>query len=357
MADINTSTGRSHDSFVALTRREGLLFHASGRRMLRGEPCAAPGSPRRLPGKKAHRPPFRIPQGLRDTRKPNPPIDSCMSHASATVAIHKISHRGQRDENQDRVIVLDSPDGDAHLLAVADGLGGHSGGLLAARTVVRTSEECWRDRDVGEGADAFLEKLVRESHAAVRRAGSERNLDPQSTLAALLLEEGKATSVHCGDSRVMQFSDTEFVKRTLDHSMAQLHALRGVISEEEIATHPDQNRLFTSVGGPGAPEVEITRWDLSKGRRFVVCSDGFWEIFPPDEMLDLFASGDPSLELERRVECKLESLERHDNTSAILVEVTRAPRGESLPLRGDPPDAPDSTEPASSPPVVAGHER
>ena len=253
--------------------------------------------------------------------------------------------------------MLGSPDGTAHLLAVADGLGGHSGGLLAARTVARTAEKCWRDRDVQEVATAYLERLVRESHAAVRRVGSERNLDPQSTLAALLLEGGEATSIHCGDSRVMQFSDTELVKRTLDHSMAQLHALRGVISEEEIATHPDQNRLFTSVGGPGAPEVETTRWDLSKGRRFVVCSDGFWEIFPPDEMLDLFAFSDPSLELERRVECKLESLERHDNTSAILVEVTRAPRGESVPSRRDRRGAPDSTEPASSPPVGAGHER
>ena len=244
-----------------------------------------------------------------------------MSHASATVTIYKFSHPGQRDENQDRVIALDSSGGDAHLLAVADGLGGHSGGLLAARTVVDTAKKCWAGRGVDEDADAFLERLVHESHAAVRRAGRERNMDPHSTVAALLLEDGKATSVHCGDSRVMQFSNTELVKRTLDHSIAQLHALRGDISEEDIATHRDQTRLFSSVGGPGTPEPEVNRWNLSKGRRFVVCSDGFWEIFPPEEMLELFAASDLSSELEQRVECKLKGLEHHDNTSAILVEV------------------------------------
>lgn len=264
---------------------------------------------------------FRIPPGLRDTRKPSPPIDSCMSHASATVTIYTFSHPGQRDENQDRVIALDSSGGDAHLLAVADGLGGHSGGLLAARTVVNTAEKCWTGRGVDEEAGVFLERLVHESHAAVRRAGRERSMDPHSTVAALLLEDGKATTVHSGDSRVMQFSNTKLVKRTLDHSMAQLHVLRGDISEEEIATHPDQTRLFSSVGGPGAPEAEINQWDLSKGRRFVVCSDGFWEMFPPEEMLELFAAGDPSSELEQRVECKLKGLEHHDNTSAILVEM------------------------------------
>lgn len=260
-----------------------------------------------------------------------------MSHASATVTIYKFSHPGQRDENQDRVIALGSSGGDAHLLAVADGLGGHSGGLLAARTVVDTAKKCWTERDLDEGSGVLLERLVRESHAAVRRAGRERNLDPHSTVAALLLEDGKATSVHSGDSRVMQFSNTELVKRTLDHSMAQLHALRGEISEEEIATHPDQTRLFSSVGGPGTPEAEVNRWDLSKGRRFVICSDGFWEMFQPEEMIEFFAAGDPSSELEQRVECKLKGLEHHDNTSAILVEV--------------PIQAPVGVEPASDAPA------
>ena len=91
----------------------------------------------------------------------------------------------------------------------------------------------------------------------------------------------------------------------MDHSIAQLHALRGTITDDEIAEHPDQNKLFAQVGGPTAPEAEIKRWDLSEGRWFVLCSDGFWEIFRHDEIVELFMSDDREAELKGRFERKL----------------------------------------------------
>lgn len=281
-----------------------------------------------------------------------------MNLAHAKITTHCFSHIGQRDQNQDRLAVLESPDGGSRLLVVADGLGGHSGGSLAAETVVATAERCWRVRceETAEAApeeaaettsetvslteseacrcgvssrqspEKFLKSLVRECHDAVRRAGREERLDPHSTIAALLLQDGQAISVHAGDSRVMQYSESSFVDRTLDHSVAQLHALRGTITDDEIAEHPDQNKLFAQVGGPVAPEAEIKRWDLSEGRRFVLCSDGFWEIFQHDEIVELFASDDPEAELKGRFERKLRRLEHHDNTTAILAEIP-APHG------------------------------
>ena len=150
-----------------------------------------------------------------------------------------------------------------------------------------------------QSPEEFLKFLVRECHSAVRGAGWEQGLDPHSTIAALLLQDGQAISIHAGDSRVMQYSEKAFVDRTLDHSVAQLHALRGSITDEEIADHPDQNRLFAQVGGPMATEAEIKHWDLDAGRRFVLCSDGFWEIFRHDEIIELFASDDPEAEMQR----------------------------------------------------------
>ena len=248
-----------------------------------------------------------------------------MSFTQAMFSTHAFSHRGQRDENQDRLAVLGSTDDRSRLLVVADGLGGHSGASLAAQTVVATAERCWQCRLPEQGSEAFLKHLVRESHTAVRRAGREQELDPHSTLAALLLQETEAASIHAGDSRVIQFSGQAFIDRTLDHSIAQLHVLRGLIADEDMATHPDQTILFSQVGGPGSPDAEVNHWDLSKGRRFVVCSDGFWEVFPPEEMLELFASNDPESEMRQRFQRKLKHLERHDNTTAILVEVAPPP--------------------------------
>ena len=283
-----------------------------------------------------------------------------MSLAQAKITTHCFSHIGQRDQNQDRLTVLESPHNGSRLLVIADGLGGHTGGSLAAETVVATAERCWRLRSAdtaeataqatpeatsetgpetcqpstssgqsyGQSPEKFLKLFVRECHDAVRHAGREQGLDPHSTIAALLLQDGQAISVHAGDSRVMQYSESSFVDRTLDHSVAQLHALRGTITDDEIAEHPDQNKLFAQVGGPTGPEAEIKRWDLSEGRRFVLCSDGFWEIFRHDEIVELFMSDDPEAELKGRFEHKLSQLKHHDNTTAILAEVMP---GEAIP--------------------------
>ena len=104
--------------------------------------------------------------------------------------------------------------------------------------------------------------------------------------------------------------------------------MRGTITDDEIAEHPDQNKLFAQVGGPTGPEAEIKRWDLSEGRRFVLCSDGFWEIFRHDEIVEMFMSDDPEAELKGRFEHKLRQLKHHDNTTAILAEVMP---GEAIP--------------------------
>lgn len=244
-----------------------------------------------------------------------------MSLEYAKVTTHGFSHIGQRNENQDRFAILDSHDGGSRLLVVADGLGGHTGGLLAAETIVATAESCWRSRDSELPPEGFLELLVRECHRAVRNAGREQGLDAHSTIVALLLQDGQAVSAHAGDSRVMQYSETSFIDRTLDHSVAQLLAFRGTISDDEIAGHPDQNRLFMQVGGHAAPDAEIKRWNIADGRRFVLCSDGFWEMFRHDEIVELFMSDDPEAEMTRRLELELKQLENHDNTTAILAEV------------------------------------
>ncbi len=238
---------------------------------------------------------------------------------------YAFTHVGQRDENQDRLKVLRSPGGDEFLLAVADGLGGHAGGALAAQTVIETVERCWNSRSEDADAESFLRRLIGDCHAAVNRAGAAAGLEPRSTLAALHGRGPQIASVHAGDSRVMQLSGTGLVKRTFDHSLAQLNVLRGVIAEEELATHPDQKKLFAHLGGAEAPDAEYELWDPARGARFVVCSDGFWEIFPPDEILALFAASDPQAAVEGRFAEKLERMKEHDNTTAILAEVA-APR-------------------------------
>lgn len=241
--------------------------------------------------------------------------------ASPSVAVAEFTHIGRRDENQDRLGVFRDPLGKPTLLVVADGLGGHSGGALAAQTVIATAERCWASPDRDPDSETFLNALARECHDAVNQARNTSGLDPRSTLAALLVHEPEIVSIHAGDSRVMQFSSVGLMHRTIDHSVAQLKVMMGSLSEEEQSTHSTQARLFSHVGGESAPDTDIQRWDLADGHRFVVCSDGFWEIFPPAEILEIFDASDRMAELQARFAKKLEHLENQDNTTAILVEI------------------------------------
>ncbi len=114
------------------------------------------------------------------------------------------------------------------------------------------------------------------------------------------------------------------VSRTVDHSIGQLNVLRGKITESELATHPDQKKLFSHLGGESLPDLEFKHWKLTEGRRFVVCSDGFWEVFPPEQVPKLFESADPKREVMSLFSKKLAALNNHDNATAVLVDIRRA---------------------------------
>ncbi len=230
------------------------------------------------------------------------------------------------DENQDRATVLTSPDGEASLLVVADGLGGHSGAALAAQTAVDAAANLWAGYRSSDNPEEFLRSLVIKAHAAVNESGLAESCEPRTTLAALLVSGSQAFSVHAGDSRVMQISSGGLVRQTLDHSVGRLNVLSGAITEQELASHPDQRKLFSHLGGEEGPEFDVSKWAVRSGCRFVVCSDGFWEIFPVNEVQALFDAPQPLQALSREFRQKLSSLERHDNTTVILAELDPGPR-------------------------------
>lgn len=260
----------------------------------------------------------------------------------------RFSHVGTREENQDHHCLLIDTDNQRMLVVVADGMGGHAGGALASRTIIDTVNELWEENSPSTDPEHFLNKIIDFSHSAVVEAGNASGLTPRSTIAALYVTPSngnfQAISIHAGDCRITQYSDTAHIKQSIDHSLAQLHVLRGKISQEEMASHPDQNKVISNIGGDDTPDAEITLWNLAEGDRFVVCSDGFWEIFNTDDTLKLFTinnakrlSGnaeDPilTLALERMFLKKMETLEKQDNTTAVLLNINTGKKAEGVAL-------------------------
>ena len=243
-----------------------------------------------------------------------------------TLSTFGFSHRGQRTENQDRFVILHDKTSAELLAVVADGLGGHEGGALAAAAVVEVAEELWSQRTQYQGREGgveqFLQRLVEDAHEAVNLLGEKTVGSPRSTLAALYIQESKAISIHVGDSRVIQHTQSGFKKRTIDHSMVELQVLEGKISEEEAAEHKDQNKLFSSIGGTDAPKGDVEAWALESENSFVLCSDGYWELYSNSELEEaLKASRDNNdlNALEKSADLKIAKLADHDNTTAIFI--------------------------------------
>jgi serine/threonine protein phosphatase PrpC len=199
---------------------------------------------------------------------------------------------GGREEQQDRAACFAAPEGSPALAVVADGMGGHRGGALAAQSVVEAAERLWRETPAEATPEERLTGLCLAAHEGINRAGKAKGIQPHSTGVFLWLDGGRAHWAHVGDSRLYHFAQGRLLGRTRDHSVVQLLVEMGEVSEEEMATHPTQNRLLRSLGGPDAPEPDFGSAAAGEEDAFLLCSDGLWETVTVEEMAAALSADD-----------------------------------------------------------------
>lgn len=201
-------------------------------------------------------------------------------------------HQGDRSEQQDRVGLAAHPRRKGTVLAVlADGMGGHTGGALAAEQVVHTAQSdfsCYAPRD--ESAADLLHTVIREAHLLIRSSRCLNEKEPHSTVVLLLLEPTGATWAHCGDSRLYHYRGDRLLSHTADHSYVQRLVRLGRLTPEQALIHPNRNVLLTSLGGRDDPKVDVGRSEVQPGDSFLLCSDGLWAYFTPAEMGGVLAA-------------------------------------------------------------------
>ena len=190
------------------------------------------------------------------------------------------SHVGNvRETNQDRAHFA------GFVAAVADGMGGHQGGEMAASIAI---EEFLEVIDpIGPGG---LVELVEGANRAV----FERAADPDlrgmgTTLVALTLRpaEEKVGVVNVGDSRAYLLRGREFNQVTLDHSLVEDLVRQNRLTPEEALIHPNRNILTRALGI--ASEVEVDRFLIPTniGDRFLLCSDGLFNEVTEEEITQI----------------------------------------------------------------------
>jgi len=191
---------------------------------------------------------------------------------------------GGRSEQQDCLEMLSLNSGDTHLVVVADGMGGHRDGALAARTVIETARRRFNTGAISDPR-TFLEELCLDSHQGISKLGSDEPRSPGSTCVVLYLNGPEAYWAHVGDSRLYHFRNGQLLNRTQDHSVAQLMVSQGRLTETDAATSALQNQLYMRLGGNEPPEPDFGASEVEAGDIFMLCSDGFWSHVEPQEVI------------------------------------------------------------------------
>ena len=186
------------------------------------------------------------------------------------------SRQGKRENNEDCIRMKEKKGAKVFLLA--DGLGGHGAGEVASQMTVEYGAglfECM------ERYDQYLPELFENAQRRLlmRQKRYHASEQMKTTLVALLIDKEKVSWAHIGDSRLYFFENGFLKKRTADHSVPQMLVKSGEISEKEIRTHPDRNRLLRVMGNewPENSYDVSSVVELKRGMSFLMCSDGFWE--------------------------------------------------------------------------------
>jgi serine/threonine protein phosphatase PrpC len=237
------------------------------------------------------------------------------------VEVAGICDRGTvRDENQDRWSVRQLRSG-ALLIAVADGMGGHAGGGLAATVAVDT---------LGLALDAVadvhlaLEEAFQAAGEAVRRMRSEKGSG--TTLVAAVVSPDRVSLANVGDSRAYHLRGDRIRQITVDHSWVAAAVAAGTLDPRMAAAHPARGYLLRAVTGDPV-EVDVFSLRPVSGDVLLFCTDGVWGVVDDGILAASFpAAGCLGGQVERLCMGALAAGSR-DNVTVVACRLAEADRG------------------------------
>ncbi|WP_136415519.1 MULTISPECIES: PP2C family serine/threonine-protein phosphatase [Oxalobacteraceae] len=208
-------------------------------------------------------------------------------------SVYQESHIGGRKNNQDRMGYCFTRD--ALLLVLADGMGGHIQGEMAATIALQTIGSLFQQNanPYVKKPEKFLEDSFFAAHREIHRYRAINNLPetPRTTIVACLIQHNNAFWAHCGDSRLYWMRRGQILARTRDHSRIETLIAQGKVDPSERDTHPERNKLFNCLGAPNMPIVELSRRaSLQPGDVILLCSDGLWSVLPDHVLAENLAT-------------------------------------------------------------------
>ncbi len=201
-------------------------------------------------------------------------------------SVFQVTRKGGRQLNEDRMGY--SYTRSSGILLLADGMGGHPEGEVAAQLALQAISALYQKQANPKIDDVtgFLTAAVMAAHRQIIKYAAEKGMldTPRTTVVAVLVQDGTATWAHCGDSRLYLVREGKLVTRTRDHSYMEQPPAN--MSSARAAERLNRNILFTCLGSPTKPVFDIGGpVPLQQGDKIMLCSDGLWGSLDDDDIV------------------------------------------------------------------------
>ncbi len=222
-----------------------------------------------------------------------------------------------RSVNQDLAVET------SNLFAVADGMGGHAGGEVAARLAVDALAVAFGRQPTGSG----LSEAVSEANTVVWQHSQDnpelRGMGTTLTAVALVNEDGKdvLALVNVGDSRSYRFHEGELTQITTDHSLAEEMVRTGELTSSEASVHPHRHILTRALGVASGVAVDLWRIQPVRGDRYLLCSDGLTNELSTEQISEVLASVPDPREAAGLLVQAARTHGGSDNITVVVVDV------------------------------------
>ncbi len=228
----------------------------------------------------------------------------------------------KRQNNEDAFSL--SPEQD--FVLVADGMGGAAAGEVASKIFAETALEIFSD-NANRSEKEILYRVQKAYRIANEKMLAHVTQHPRhrgmGCTAELLAFFGEGfIHAHIGDSRTYRLRNEHLEKLTQDHTLVQQQYQEGLISADQVKTHPMRNVIFRAVGVAEELTIDMLTGKTYPEDLFLLCSDGLTDMIHDDQIQDILSCNiDLNQKSERLIECAKEA-GGLDNITVVLVAIT-----------------------------------
>jgi protein phosphatase len=241
----------------------------------------------------------------------------------------------KREKNEDSYLILDDESEFidtkhyGRLYALADGMGGHTGGEIASKMACKGMTDYYSKTKNDQGCTdyfrarlQYLQLTLYDVHNKIIEYGQviREYEDMGTTLSVLVLIKDRALIAHVGDSRIYRLRGNFLEQLTEDHTFAQIFLQKGYITPKVASEHPIRH-IVTQALGKGIEDIFLKMEKVKRGDTFLLCSDGLHDMLSDVEIKNVLSKSYALKDKCNRLIDKALEMGGKDNVTVIVIQV------------------------------------